>query len=342
MGQRRRPLRGPGRRGERRLRVPSTPAGAARRGTLCEETFTASPEAAAALPRRPLPGRPGPGAGPLLDRQRRPRSTTPSARARYGGRAPPRGGGETDLLGDHLPAFHPHARGLPRLLRLRARPETGQPDLEKLGAFLGAHPESQPAVQATSGPSRRRASPSSPTTRRTPSSSSSRRRGDLVRYRWRPEAGEARSPTTRPRARPRLPARGAGRAASRRAAGFDCCSSSRRGRPDRRPDGLWPETASSSSPGASRSPRSATTPRPTVTSRLRPDPVVDGIELSDDPILHARARAYTISPHCLMGVEVREPCRPRRRSPSNRHGAAGDQALSVGDLARAAPAGAGA
>ena len=38
--------------------------------------------------------------------------------------------------------------------------------------------------------------------------------------------------------------------------------------------------------------------------------VVDGIELSNDPILHARARAYSVSAYRRMGVEVGEPVDP--------------------------------
>lgn len=37
------------------------------------------------------------------------------------------------------------------MLARRPDPETGKPDMEKLGAFLGAHPESVPAVQAQLG-----------------------------------------------------------------------------------------------------------------------------------------------------------------------------------------------
>ena len=38
--------------------------------------------------------------------------------------------------------------------------------------------------------------------------------------------------------------------------------------------------------------------------------VVDGIELSNDPILHARARAYSVSAYRRLGLEVENPSTP--------------------------------
>ena len=37
------------------------------------------------------------------------------------------------------------------MLARKPDPETGQPDMERLGAFLGAHPEAMPAIQHTLG-----------------------------------------------------------------------------------------------------------------------------------------------------------------------------------------------
>lgn len=73
----------------------------------------------------------------------------------------------------------------------RPDPETGQPDMEKLGAYLSAHPEALPAIQATLGAD----PPESYATvaynsihafRWTAADGSSR----FVRYRFEPEAGE--------------------------------------------------------------------------------------------------------------------------------------------------------
>jgi catalase len=44
-----------------------------------------------------------------------------------------------------------------------------------------------------------------------------------------------------------------------------------------------------------------------------PTRVVDGIELTDDPILHARARAYSVSAYRRLGVEVENPSTPPPR-----------------------------
>jgi catalase len=41
--------------------------------------------------------------------------------------------------------------------------------------------------------------------------------------------------------------------------------------------------------------------------------VVDGIELSDDPILHARARAYSVSAYRRLGMDVENPSTPPSR-----------------------------
>jgi catalase len=59
------------------------------------------------------------------------------------------GGEETDILAVTTPAFIVKTpEEFLELLRLREPDsETGQPDMEKLGAFLGKHPEAGPAVQ---------------------------------------------------------------------------------------------------------------------------------------------------------------------------------------------------
>ena len=41
-----------------------------------------------------------------------------------------------------------------------------------------------------------------------------------------------------------------------------------------------------------------------------PARIVDGIELSDDPILHARPRAYSVSAYRRLGVETDCPSTP--------------------------------
>ena len=109
----------------------------------------------------------------------------------------PEAGAETDILATSNPSFATRTpEDFLELLRLRRPdPETGQPDWEKLGAFLAAHPESQPAIQATINTE----PPASlaQVTYRSPHSFKlvdAAGDGTWVRYRWRPEAGEAQIP----------------------------------------------------------------------------------------------------------------------------------------------------
>ena len=59
-------------------------------------------------------------------------------------------GGETDILTTTSPTFVSRTPEdfLELMLLRRPDPATGQPDMEKLGAYFGDHPESVPAVQA--------------------------------------------------------------------------------------------------------------------------------------------------------------------------------------------------
>ena len=59
-------------------------------------------------------------------------------------------GGETDILTTTSPTFVSRTpeEFLELMLLRRPDPATGQPDMEKLGAYFGDHPESVPAVQA--------------------------------------------------------------------------------------------------------------------------------------------------------------------------------------------------
>src|SRR5688572_20003535 len=59
-------------------------------------------------------------------------------------------GGETDILATTSPTFLSRTpQDFLELMSLRRPdPETGQPDMEKLGAYLAAHPEAGPAAEA--------------------------------------------------------------------------------------------------------------------------------------------------------------------------------------------------
>ena len=204
-------------------RTPSTgltrTAGPCMPRAWCEGSFTATPEAGEALPRRPLPGDPVAALIRFRTAAATLSPTTPGAR-RAGWRSSSVGenGDETDILATTNPAFVTRtAEEFLELLRLRRPdPETGQPDMEKLGAFLAAHPESQPAIQATVGSeppaSFAQLAYCSPHTFKFVDAAGD---GTSVRYRWRPRPGGSHPRRRGPRARPRLPARRARRAASR-------------------------------------------------------------------------------------------------------------------------------
>jgi catalase len=78
------------------------------------------------------------------------------------------------------------------MLARKPDPETGQPDMERLGKFLGAHPEAMPAVQHTLGNpppvSYLTCAYNSLHAYRVTNAAAEQR---FIRYRWEPEAGEA-------------------------------------------------------------------------------------------------------------------------------------------------------
>ena len=124
------------------------------KGAWCEGTFTATPEAAALSTAFHLAGDPvaalirfssGPGDPDSDDAEREARGFAVKLR---GG-----DGEEADILATTTPAFATRTPEdfLELLEARRPDPETGQPDFEKLGAFLAAHPEAQTAIQGTIG-----------------------------------------------------------------------------------------------------------------------------------------------------------------------------------------------
>ncbi len=177
------------------------------KGTWCSGTFTATSEAAGLSRAKHLQGDPVPalirfssgGGNPEgHDAQREARGIAVKLR--------PADGEETDILAVTTPAFVVRTpEEFLELLRLRTPdPDTGQPDMEKLGAFLGMHPESQTAIQATVGsePPASFATLTyfSPHSFKLVSADGAE---TWVRYRWRPEAGEASIPDDEARERGR-------------------------------------------------------------------------------------------------------------------------------------------
>lgn len=103
------------------------------------------------------------------------------------------GGEETDMLATTARAFStPTPEEFLELLQLRKPdPETGQPDMEKLGAWLGEHPEAQPSIASTMGveppASFARVHYYSPHTFKLLDADGN---GTWIRFRWRTEDGE--------------------------------------------------------------------------------------------------------------------------------------------------------
>jgi catalase len=287
------------------------------KGTWCEGTFTAAPEAARLSRATHFQG----AAVPALirfsnaggdpeghDAQREARGMAVKLR--------PPDGGESDIVAVTTPAF---ALRTPEefleFLRLRTPdPETGQPDTEKLGAFLAAHPESQPAVQATitAEPPASFATLAyfSPHSFKLVAADGT---GTWVRYRWRPAAGEATLPDDEARERGRDYLRGELADRLRRGpAGFELLLQiPGEGDPIDDPTAVWPDQRELVVAGRLEVEELVDDPESEDHIEVfDPTRIVDGIELSGDPILHARPRAYSVSAYRRLGLEVENPSIP--------------------------------
>jgi catalase len=207
-------------------------------------------------------------------------------------------GSKTDVVALSLPCFF--VRTPEDFLEFtRARkpdPETGQPDFAKVGAWLEKHPEAGPAIQAavTGDP------PESYATVVYNSIHSFRwtdadGKAQYVRYRFEPEAGESTLPEDEARERGRdylqeeILTRGS--SAFRMVVVL-----ADEGDPVDDPTVAWPEERLRVVVG-----RLELTGPETERERgddilvFDPTRVTDGIELSDDPILRFRPRAYAVS-----------------------------------------------
>jgi catalase len=228
----------------------------------------------------------------------------------------PAKGGETDILAVTTPAFV--VRTPEEFLELlhvrRPDPDTGQPDMERLGAFLGEHPESQTAIQhtLTTEPPASFAQLTyfSPHTFMLVSAN-----GETtpVRYRWIPEAGELHIADEEAQARGRdyLREELAERLANG-PVGFELrLQVAGAGDPLDDPTAVWPEERELVAAG--RLEVTTMIDDPEVEGHIDvfdPARVIDGIELSDDPVLHARPRAYSVSAYKRAGIEVENPSVP--------------------------------
>jgi catalase len=287
------------------------------KGVWCEGTFTATPEATRLSRAAHLQGgavealvrfSSGGGQPDGEDAQRESRGMAVKLRAAEGA--------ETDILAVTTPAFVVRTpEEFLELLRLREPdPETGQPDLEGLGAFLAAHPESQPAVQATVGTE----PPASFATLAYRSPHSFKLvAGDgnetWVRYRWRPAAGEETIPDDEARERGRnyLAAELADRLSSGPVAFELLLQVAADEDPLDDPTAIWPEERDLVVAGGLEI--TSVVDDPETADHIEvfdPLRLVDGVEPSNDPVLHARRRAYSVSAYRRLGADVEDPSTP--------------------------------
>ena len=211
------------------------------------------------------------------------------------------GGEKTDTVAVTRPTFFVRTpEDFVELMEARRPdPETGQPDLERLGAFLGAHPESATAIQAAL-----QAKP--------PASYAQQRYFGIhafkwvapngserfVRYSWEPESGvaELTEEEARERGGDYLQEDIANRVAAG-PVGFRLQAQlGDEGDPTDDPTVAWPEEREVVEVGR----LELTGPEPEREQGgdvlvFDPTRVVDGIELSDDPILRFRPGAYSVS-----------------------------------------------
>jgi catalase len=278
------------------------------KGIWCNATFTGTDEGRALCRAAFFDGRSAPALVRLSngsgdpeghDADREPRGLAVKLR--------PEGGDETDMLATTNRAFAVRTpEEFLELLRLRAPdPETGAPDTEKLGAFLAAHPEAQPAIASTVGVEPPASFATivyySPHAFRYLNADDD---GTWVRFRWLPEAGEHRIPDddAREKGRDYLSDDLRERVADGPVA-FDLMLQLHpEGASLTDPTEIWPEEPSLVHAG--RLEITEVVDDPEGGGHIEvfdPTRVGDGIELSDDPVLRARPQAYSVSAYRRLG-----------------------------------------
>jgi catalase len=277
------------------------------KGTWCEGVFTATADAARLSRATHLQGE----AIPALVRFSNASGDPESHDANRDGRGMavklrPANGDETDILATMAPSFLTRTpEEFLELMRLRTPdPETGQPDMEKLGAYLGKHPEAQPAIQSVVGTEPPASfaclAYHSPHAFKLVDAAGD---GTWVRYHWRPDAGEERLPDDEARERGRdylrdeLQARLDGDPI-----GFELLFQlADADDPLEDPTAVWPEEREHLVAGHLELTGMVEDPESGGhIDVFDPTRIVDGIELSDDPILHARPKAYSVSAYARL------------------------------------------
>ena len=279
------------------------------KGILCAGTFAATPEAARLTRAAHMQGEPvratirfsnGGGNPDIPDYATEGRGMAVKLYLSDGSR--------TDMVGLSLPVFFVRTpEDFLEFTRSRKPdPETGKPDMEKVGAWLGDHPEAGPAIQAAvSAPP-----PASYAQygyngihafRYVNSDDEAR----YVRYRWEPEAGVATlsHDEAKEQGRDYLQKEIMERLEEGPAGFRLVLQLAEQGDPVDDPTAAWPADRETVEVG-----RLEVTGPETDRERegdvlvFDPSRVTDGIELSDDPILNFRPRAYSVSIERRSGI----------------------------------------
>ena len=271
------------------------------KGTWAEGTFTATPEAAALSTVPHLSGEEIPALVRFSKASGKPEVHDG---ARDGGgmatKLRPPGGEEWDIVATGTPVFVTRTpEDFLELLRLRKPDaETGQPDMEALGRFLGEHPEAQLSIQSTMGTE----PPASFLKVRYFSPHAFKLTGadgteTWVKWRWRPAGGEEeRLPDDDARARGRDYLREdlAARLRERHATMELEFQLAGEGDSTTDPTQLWEGEPML----AARLELTGVVDDPERDGRIDvfdPNRLPEGIEPSDDPILAMRSKAYSVS-----------------------------------------------
>jgi catalase len=273
------------------------------KGIVCDATFTATPEAAALTRALHMQGDP-------LDATVR-FSNGNGNPTTHDGHRDGRGmavklylpdGSRTDIVCITLPSFFARIpEDLLEFTRLRRPdPDTGEVDLEKVGAYLAAHPEALPAVQAAigTGPPASYAQCAYNSLHAFAFADSAGMRR-FVRYRWQPEAGEAELDDAEALARsPDYLSEEMDERLARQPVVFHLVLRlADPGDDVNDPTVAWPEGEREEIRAGRLEVTGLCQTRERDGDVLVFDPsrVPDGIELSEDPILHARPPAYSVS-----------------------------------------------
>lgn len=218
-------------------------------------------------------------------------------------------GSRTDMVATNLPAFlFRNPQDFLEFTRLRRPdPATGEPDMEKIGAFLGEHPEALPGIQATLSS----APPASYAQLRYNGIHAFRYvngdgEGRFGRFMWEPSAGEATltEDEAKQGGADYLRDEILQRAAAGEAAFELVIRLAGEGDPLDDPTAIWPDDRERVTAGR----LELTGPEPDREREgdvlvFDPTRVIDGIELSGDPILAFRPHAYAESVKRRSGLE---------------------------------------